>query len=618
MKKLIFIFVLLCFGAQAQRTLNVPLEFPAIQDAINYAVNGDIVLVDTGTYYEQVNFLGKAITVTSKFYETGNPEYIENTIISGETLTGDSCSVVMFISGEDTTSVINGFTIRDGKGTRNGIFLNGGGIIIIHSGAKIINNRITHNILSGVAPTSLVAGGAGIATPYEADSNWVVMENNTLDSNRCIANYYDAAGGAILICSNVRLINNDILYNEAITTGYGSSYSAVFLKSLYDVPNNRVIVENNSISFNSVISENVVRGGGLICALVHSIIKNNTISDNKAISALSSNSGGAGIFIEYPLSTLIQGNTISNNQATRWGGGVNFAGADSSHTVINNNYFFNNQAQNGGALYIARIDSYIANNVFKGNIALDNGGALYLSGVTYIPIISRVINNSFTQNVSDDGGHAIASRYMHTYILNSIFWNDTTTPNELYFVNNPGYIAYCNVDTSRIVGPYIAGDMIIKADPVFCDSTTLEISFSESPCKNTGTASYTFPDDITLTAPADDIRYWPRPLDGGYDMGAWEASGVGVKERSAGLDFQVYPNPAASQVTLSYSLTIASTVFVELYDISGRLIKSSTAQLQAAGQHQETISVSSMPKGVYSVRLLVNDLSGVRKVVVVR
>ena len=56
---------LFCTSALAQNTLRVPADQPTIQAAINAATNGDTVLVSPGTYYENINFNGKAITVVS-------------------------------------------------------------------------------------------------------------------------------------------------------------------------------------------------------------------------------------------------------------------------------------------------------------------------------------------------------------------------------------------------------------------------------------------------------------------------------------------------------------------------------------------------------------------------
>jgi hypothetical protein len=46
-------------------TIHVPADQPTIQAAINVAANGDTALVAPGTYVENINFMGRAITVTS-------------------------------------------------------------------------------------------------------------------------------------------------------------------------------------------------------------------------------------------------------------------------------------------------------------------------------------------------------------------------------------------------------------------------------------------------------------------------------------------------------------------------------------------------------------------------
>jgi len=68
MRALITLSVFLTFiSINLADTLNVPVDQPTIQAGINAAVNGDTVLVAPGTYVENIDFVGKAITLRSKF-----------------------------------------------------------------------------------------------------------------------------------------------------------------------------------------------------------------------------------------------------------------------------------------------------------------------------------------------------------------------------------------------------------------------------------------------------------------------------------------------------------------------------------------------------------------------
>jgi hypothetical protein len=93
-------------SAIAGTVIHVPVDQPTIQAGINAAVNGDTVLVAPGTYLENINFLGKAITVAS----AKGPRV---TIIDGN----KKDSVVIFDHKETTTSVLSGFTIQNGYAT---------------------------------------------------------------------------------------------------------------------------------------------------------------------------------------------------------------------------------------------------------------------------------------------------------------------------------------------------------------------------------------------------------------------------------------------------------------------------------------------------------------------
>jgi hypothetical protein len=90
------------FGYAA--TINIPANQPTIQAGINAAKNGDTVLVAPGTYFENINFMGKSINVKS----SGGARV---TIIDG----GNLSTVVTFDSNEGLKSVLCGFTIQHGN-----------------------------------------------------------------------------------------------------------------------------------------------------------------------------------------------------------------------------------------------------------------------------------------------------------------------------------------------------------------------------------------------------------------------------------------------------------------------------------------------------------------------
>ncbi len=92
----------------------------SIQTAIDAAVVTDEIVVAPGTYFETINFLGKAITLRS----SDGPEV---TTIDAEGMG----TVVTCESGEVQDTVLDGFTVTGGTGTLfeppGGVFLRLGG-----------------------------------------------------------------------------------------------------------------------------------------------------------------------------------------------------------------------------------------------------------------------------------------------------------------------------------------------------------------------------------------------------------------------------------------------------------------------------------------------------------
>ncbi len=141
------ILVLLCFGlvtpAGALERL-VPGQYTSIQQAIDASQDGDVVIVEPGTYYETIRFRGKAITVRAS--DLSSWRAVQKTEIKGWK-TESSC--VVFDQGETNASILDGFMLWAGRGSVvDSSFRAGGVILCVNSSPTIRRCFITHGYAS--------------------------------------------------------------------------------------------------------------------------------------------------------------------------------------------------------------------------------------------------------------------------------------------------------------------------------------------------------------------------------------------------------------------------------------------------------------------------------------
>jgi predicted GH43/DUF377 family glycosyl hydrolase len=324
--------------------INVPGDFETIQDAIDASNDGNIILVDEGTYYENINFKGKAITVASHFFLDGDTSHVLNTIIDGSQPSDpDEGSVVSFASGEDTNSVLVGFTIQGGTGTDELILgfneNHGGGIRILLSGAKIVDNIIRENTISSGSSGRF---GAGILFSGN-QQDIAVIRNNKIIMNTIKDGSAWGAGIGIATKGKLYLENNIIKDN--VCNGWTSSRGgAIAIDGAYDFLGD-IYISENWISHNNTIKSlfGDALGGGLFMRNINPILTNNVISNNYA------DESGGGIFLttnsnharpETPLKVI--NNTITKN-STDIGGGISLNNSG-SHADIENCIIWDNMA----------------------------------------------------------------------------------------------------------------------------------------------------------------------------------------------------------------------------------------------------------------------------------
>jgi hypothetical protein len=81
------------------------------------------------------------------------------------------------------------------------------------------------------------------------------------------------------------------------------------------------------------------------------------------------------------------------------------------------------------------------------------------------------------------------------------------------------------------------------------------------------------------------------------------------------LNFTIYPNPAQSQVTISFYSTSSSSYLLTINDITGRKISEITGT-SVQGSNEIDLDVSTYVKGVYLISYEEKNIRMIKKLVV--
>ncbi len=172
--------------------VSVPGDHADIQSAIDLSVDGAVIEVGAGTYFENLDFGGKALHIRGV-------DGMASTVIDG----GGNGPVVRFASGEGPDSVLEGFTLTNGSGQLQidedgGHTPCGGGVYLRAASPTLVGLTITGN-------HAWDGGGLFLTDGAAPSLSNVTVEDNVADD--------DGGGlylwGAAPVLNHVRIAGNE-------------------------------------------------------------------------------------------------------------------------------------------------------------------------------------------------------------------------------------------------------------------------------------------------------------------------------------------------------------------------------------------------------------------------
>lgn len=428
MRKIIIVFCFVFVLNLSATIINIPADQPTIQGGINVAVDGDTILVQPNTYYENIDFIGKNITVASLFLTTQDTTYISQTIIDGN----QNGSVVVFENNEDSTAVLTGFSLINGSGTFTSQspggfdYYSGGGIYCLEASPQINNLKITNctsNDFGGAI--MLISSNSNLYNLYlysnashRGGGICYYLECNSQLSNCIIINNTANVGGGVCFWGSTSvIINNLIINNNTVEQAGGGIYGIMGLT---------LTIQNTEIN-NNVSG---YRAGGICLDSTPLFLVNSTINSNSAFIA-------GGMYLHYSTASL-ENVLFSNNNAIDNGGAIHCNSGNEA--ILNNVTFTCNTAYNGGAIYNHDNAIITLNNVsVRDNQATKFGGGIYSASFSEIIFNENERSNIYTNHAGYLGMDIYFDQSINTEIFVDTF---TVFEPDDYFIYSENNIPY--------------------------------------------------------------------------------------------------------------------------------------------------------------------------------
>lgn len=595
--KRLLVFLFICFSFYVSGATIVVdttgVEGDSLQKAIDsttFLAGIDTVLVSNGTYHLAINpneydstFMGLKMKDSLVLISENGALACTLTAISQDK--ADTSGHVITCYQVGNTSVIKGFTIKDGNAT--GLYYPfGGGLIIAYSSPILLNNIITNNT------AEYYGGGISISE----------VSSPLLMNNKIMNNYSGRFGGGVyvIIDASATFINNQIKNNSCDRFGGGICIEGV----------------SSALFRNNQICNNKARCGGGICLSFASSIDLSC----DIIAANIADTGGAFYNWRHNKIEMDSCLVVDNVSLKEEKSGLAFltSQADSGITFYsyNSNIYYNS----------FQPDTEICNNSGV-NLSLENNywwitdsseiDQLIDGPASFFPFEYSLLSNGIpTEPLSIDSirnyrssSYSEVAESMGTYdtLFISLFGSNTISDMKelaLIILSSSRYpmgIAATLYETDTASGIY-------RGELYPLPRSNLNWLRYDDAYQNIGV---NVSDTIKIVSNVDTTKY--------FYVG-FNAPFTGVEDERENIilySFKISQRVISDKLQISYYTPTEKKIKIILYDLSGRTIEL-LRDRECKGYHNLDFDLGYLPNGVYFIRAYIGQENITEKILKIR